>query len=60
MLLSEMTYNDKLPEPIGILYEEQKPTYEEMMVNQIEESIKIKGKQDLQSLVDGLETWQVK
>ena len=60
MLLSEMTYNDKLPVPIGILYEEQKPTYEEMMVNQIEESIKIKGKQDLQSLVDGLETWQVK
>jgi len=60
MLLSEMTYNDKLPVPIGILYEEKKPTYEEMMVNQINESIKLKGKQDLQSLVDGLETWQVK
>tara|TARA_B110000116_G_C16690230_1_gene514845 strand:+ start:6 stop:830 length:825 start_codon:yes stop_codon:yes gene_type:complete len=59
-LLSEMTYNDQLPVPIGILYEEKKPTYEEMMVNQIKESIKLKGKQDLQSLVDGLETWQVK
>ena len=60
VLLSEMTYNEQLPVPIGILYKEEKPTYEEMMVNQINEAIKLNGNQELQSLVDGFETWQVK
>ena len=31
-----------------------------MMVNQINEAIESKGKQDLQSLIDGPETWFVK
>jgi len=60
VLLSEMTYNENLPVPIGVLYAEEKLTYNEMMVNQINEAIKSKGKQDLQSLVDGPETWLVK
>jgi len=60
VLLSEMTYNEQLPVPIGVLYQEEKPTYEEMMVNQINEAIKLNGNQELQSLVDGFETWQVK
>ena len=60
VLLSELTYNEQLPVPIGVLYQEEKPTYEDMMVNQINEAIKSNGTQDLQSLVDGFETWQVK
>jgi 2-oxoglutarate ferredoxin oxidoreductase subunit beta len=55
-----MTYNEQLPVPIGVLYQEEKPTYEDMMVNQISEAIKSNGSQELQSLVDGFETWQVK
>ena len=60
VLLSEMTYQEQLPVPIGVLYQEEKPTYEDMMVNQINEAIKLNGNQELQSLVDGFETWQVK
>ena len=55
-----MTYDEKLPVPIGIFYKHDKPTYEEMMVNQINDAIKLKGVQDLQSLIDGQESWFVK
>ena len=60
ILLSEMTYNEDLPVPFGIFYKEDKQTYEEMMVQQINDSIKIKGKPDLQSLINGSEIWEVK
>jgi len=58
-LISEMTYDKNLPVPIGIFYKENKSTYEDMMIDQINESKKIKGKSDIQSLIDGSETWQV-
>jgi 2-oxoglutarate ferredoxin oxidoreductase subunit beta len=60
ILLSEMTYDEKLPVPFGVFYKEDKPTYENMMVEQIDNAIKSKGKPDLQSLIDGFETWEVK
>ena len=60
MLISEMTYNKDLPVPFGVFYKEDKVTYEDMMVNQINESIKIKGNPDLQSLINGPEVWEVK
>ena len=59
-LVSEMTYDEKLPVPFGVFYKEDKVTYEDMMVNQINESIKIKGDPDLQSLINGPEVWEVK
>jgi len=60
ILLSEMTYNKDLPVPFGVFYKEDKKTYEEMMVAQIKESISLKGKPDLQSLINGSEVWEVK
>ena len=60
ILLSDMTYDEKLPVPFGIFYKEDKPTYENMMVEQIDNAIKSKGKPDLQSLIEGFETWEVK
>ena len=60
MLISEMTYDKKLPVPFGVFYKEDKKTYEDMMIDQINESIKIKGKPDLQSLINGPEIWEVK
>ena len=60
ILICEMTYNEKLPVPFGVFYKEDKKTYEEMMINQIQDSIKIKGKPNLQSLINGTETWEVK
>ena len=59
ILISEMTYNDKLPVPFGIFYIEDKKTYEDMMVEQIKGAIKSKGEPDLQSMINGVETWEV-
>ena len=60
ILLSEMTYNDELPVPIGVFYKEEKPTYEDMMKEQIDIAIDSKGKGDLQSLINGSENWEIK
>jgi 2-oxoglutarate ferredoxin oxidoreductase subunit beta len=59
-LVSEMTYDEKLPVPFGVFYKEDKLTYEDMMISQIKDSIKLKGNPDLQSLIDGQEIWEVK
>ena len=59
-LISEMTYDEKLPVPFGVFYKKDKLTYEDMMIDQIKDSIKLKGEPDLQSLIDGSETWEVK
>ena len=58
-LISEMTYDEKLPVPFGVFYKEDKLTYEDMMITQIKDSIKLKGNPDLQSLINGQETWEV-
>ena len=59
MLLSEITYSPGLPVPIGILYQETKPTYDQMMTDQIKESIKSKGKGDLEKILLGINHWKV-
>ena len=59
MLLSEITYSPELPVPIGILYQEEKPTYDLMMSEQIQESIKYKGKGDLKKILLGTNSWIV-
>ena len=59
MLLSEITYIPELPVPIGILYQEDKPTYEQMMAEQIQEAIQSKGKGDLQKTLLGNNSWEV-
>ena len=38
MLLSEMTYDPNLPTPIGIIYQEEKETYNSLMEKQISEA----------------------
>lgn len=59
-LISEMTYDEELPVPFGVFYKKDKLTYEDMMIDQINDSIKLKGEPDLQSLINGQETWEVK
>jgi len=59
MLLSEITYNPELPVPIGILYQETKSTYDEMMTNQIQDAKKSKGSGDLEKLFFGTNSWIV-
>ena len=57
LMISEMTYDENLPVPIGVFYKEDKPTYEEMMTNQLNSASK---KVDLQSLIEGPNSWEVK
>ena len=60
MLLSEITYIPELPVPIGILYQKDKPTYEKMMMEQIQDAIQSKGKGDLKKILLGNNSWEVK
>ena len=58
-LLTQMTYPE-MPVPFGVFRAIEKPTYEQMMDDQIKESVKKKGKGTLEQLIYGAETWTVK
>ena len=58
-LLSEMTMDSSLPTPIGVLYKEEKATYEDMMLDQIDLAKSKNGNIDLQKIISGNNTWQV-
>ncbi len=59
MLICEMTYDNSLPTPIGVFYEESKSTYDEMLVSQINEQIKNKGSGKLKDLIYTKNIWTV-
>lgn len=48
-----------LPRPFGILYEEARATYNDLMAAQVEEAIRLKGKGDLDALIAGKNTWVI-
>jgi len=48
-----------LPRPFGVLYENDRPCYEEVMAMQIEEVQTAKGKGNLDKLLRGSETWTI-
>ena len=47
------------PRPFGVFYTNDRPCYEEMMTLQIEEAL-AKGAGDLDKLIRGKETWEIK
>ena len=49
-----------LPRPFGIFYQTERPCYEEVMQLQIEDIIAAKGKGNLDKLLKGNETWEIK
>ncbi len=57
-LLSRMDVPD-FPVPLGVFRSIEKPTYEEMLDNQITQAIAKKGKGDLKALLNSGETWVV-
>ena len=59
MLVCEMTYNNSLPTPVGILYEESKPTYDDMLSTQVKNQIKEKNTGQLKDLIYTKNTWTV-
>jgi len=57
--LSEITLDPNLPTPIGVLYQEDKLTYDEMITAQIDKAIADKGEGDLDALLHMGQTWEV-
>lgn len=48
-----------LPRPFGVFYATDRPCYEEQMELQLEEALAIKGRGDLDKLLQGKETWTI-
>ena len=59
LLLSELTHKDGFPTPIGVIYREDKPTYENLMYNQMDKAINLQGEGDLNTLFRNGHTWKV-
>ena len=59
LLLSELTHKDGFPTPIGIIYRENKPTYEDLLYDQMDKAINSQGEGDLDTLFRNGHTWKV-
>ena len=59
-IIANWTTHPVLPEPIGVLYSVDKPTYNSEMVAQVDTAIKAKGAGKVQDLLNAGDTWTVK
>ena len=57
-LLSRM-FGEDMPRPFGLLYQEERFTYEEAMQNQLEKAKALQGEPDLDKLIKGRNSWVV-
>ena len=56
--ISQLPYPE-FPVPVGVLYQEERPVYEEALHSQINSVTKAKGKGDLSKLLYGSDSWTV-
>ena len=59
LLLSDLTYQQNFPKPLGVLYEESKPTYEELLINQIESAKSKMPNANFDELIRSSHTWEI-
>ncbi|NJN25171.1 MAG: 2-oxoacid:ferredoxin oxidoreductase subunit beta [Cyclobacteriaceae bacterium] len=60
LIRMEANYPDeKLPRPFGVFYETNRPNYEVLMQQQVDNALVQKGKGDLDALIAGNETWVI-
>mgnify|MGYP001168016662 FL=1 len=59
-IIANWTTHPVLPEPIGVIYSVDKPTYNSEMVSQVEYAVKTKGAGKVQDLLNAGDTWTVK
>ena len=52
-------FDADFPRPFGVFYCEKRPTYEDALVQQIEDAIEAKDKGDLDFLLKGSNTWTI-
>ena len=58
-IIANWTSNPKLPEPIGVIYSIDKPSYNQEMVKQITAAKEAKGPVSVQDLINAGDTWTV-
>jgi 2-oxoglutarate/2-oxoacid ferredoxin oxidoreductase subunit beta len=58
-IVSRIFFNPSLPQPIGVFYREDRPTYETLAARQIEDVRVKKGDGDLEALLRQGDTWEI-
>jgi 2-oxoglutarate/2-oxoacid ferredoxin oxidoreductase subunit beta len=58
-ILANMIHNPELPRAMGVFLSQSRPTYEQLMLDQIAKAKSKKGPGDLQKLLVGDETWTI-
>ena len=58
-ILSNMTYSEELPRPMGVFQSIERTPFEARVKDQIENEITTKGEGDIQALLNGDSSWQV-
>lgn len=59
-ILADMTYNISLPRPFGVFLAIERPTYEKEIVRQIETAKQKEGMEDIETLLNSGDTWEIK
>lgn len=60
-IISNMTYNEHLPRPMGVfLADDSKPSYDHLVDEQIRMEIQKKGEADIDKLMMGEDYWEIK
>lgn len=57
--LARFFEDPKFPRPFGVIFAEERPTYNAMALEQIEDVIQAKGKGKLDELLQGKMTWEI-
>jgi 2-oxoglutarate/2-oxoacid ferredoxin oxidoreductase subunit beta len=58
-IASRIFFDPELPQPIGVFYREERPTYDSLVKEQIDSVIEKRGKGDLEKLLRQGDTWEI-
>jgi len=59
-ILANMTYKPNLPRPMGVFQAVDRPSYNDKVVWQLDHYSKVKGAYDLEELLKGEDSWEIK
>lgn len=59
-ILANMTYNPELPRPMGVFQAIERPSYDEKVTEQLEYYAQKPGANDLEALLRGEDSWEIK
>ncbi len=58
-MLANFTYQEKFPDPIGVLYAIDAPVYDDLVEQQVNNAIETRGAGSIQELLNSGDTWEV-